>query len=367
MDSNYDLSLIIPTYNRSKYLQRILTYYNKKNVKYEIVIPDSSLEIFKTINRKIIKSFKGLTINHLDYFSSEINYYHKIAQTFDFISKEYSVLCADDDFIIPDALDRSITFLENHPDFTAVGGYYINFLTKLNKNERANFYWKRYLTSFPHIKDQMNLNSSDPKVRLTTHFAFFVPTLYYVHQSDIHKMIFRESLPYTQDLGFAASFGELLQDMLTAIHGKIKTLKVLYGARESIPVKKGDPAKYAGVIQILKDGSFYEHYSTFRNCLARNLSQKGGIDHISAKKIVNEGMNLYLQRYMGYYLYSSKNKQILKSIGQKLYYFFVNLDQHKILSTNAQVNLNHWNWSKPPSKFYREFMNIRETVLANPV
>ncbi|MHA2225654.1 MAG: TIGR00180 family glycosyltransferase [Candidatus Hodarchaeales archaeon] len=367
MNEENNLSLVIPTYNRPKYLQRLLTYYDEQNVNFEIIIPDSSHEEMKEINKRIVSSFSHLKINHLDHFSSETNFYFKLFQTIEQINMKYCVLCADDDFIAPKAIFKSIAFLENNSDFTAVGGYFLAFLSKFTSQGNKKFYWKQYLSSFDRIKPNMSLTSSDPKTRLINHFSFYFPTFYYVHLTSFLKIIFKETLPYTKDLNFAFSFGELSLDMLTVIYGKIKTFDFFYGARESVPTQKGTSTKMLGVIKTIKDGSFDNHYSRFKNCLVKHLGQEASIDAQTSKEVVDEGMNLYIQKYITSYPYSSRIKQMIRSIRRAIYYFRINMTQYQMLSFKKQIDLRHWNYHEPPSDYYEDFMKIRNIVLKDNI
>ena len=55
-------TIIIPTYNRPKYLERILSYYNGFKENYNIIVADSSLNENKEINKKM---FYFTLKNHL--------------------------------------------------------------------------------------------------------------------------------------------------------------------------------------------------------------------------------------------------------------------------------------------------------------
>ncbi|PWI48900.1 hypothetical protein CEE45_03985 [Candidatus Heimdallarchaeota archaeon B3_Heim] len=362
LSSANNLSLVIPTYNRPSHLQRLLTYFDKQNVNYEILVPDSSSDEIKASNEKIISTFSKLRINHLDQFSSETNFYHKIAQTVDFLDMKYTVLCADDDYITPKALDQSIAFLEKNSDYTAVGGYYLSFLTKVNRSNKKKFYWKEYLSSINQIKAYASLTSSDPKSRLISHLSFYIPTLYYVHETNFLRMIQKESLPYIKELNFAASFGELLLDMLTIIYGKIKTLDIFYGARESVPTTKVLYSKYAGVIKPIKDGTYNYYYGKFKNCLVKHLSQEGGISDQESNNVIDQGMNFYLKRSIGN-ISSSRIKQLFRSFRRSVYFFQINLTQYRMISLRKQIDLRKWNLNDPPSKYLGEFKQIRNSVL----
>ena len=51
-DTNYGCTIIIPTYNRSDYLRRILSYYNE-------YVADSSSDETKKMNKETISSLSN--------------------------------------------------------------------------------------------------------------------------------------------------------------------------------------------------------------------------------------------------------------------------------------------------------------------
>jgi glycosyltransferase domain-containing protein len=329
----------------------------------DILLLDSSHEKFKKANRKVVSSFSDLKLNHLDHFSSETNFYTKIALSKDYLNRKFTVMCADDDFIIPKALDKSIEFLNNNSDHTAVGGYYLLFLTKKDQKGRKNFYWQEYLSSLKNIKNYMSSSKNDLITRLNSHFSFYFPTIYYLHHTDFLKLIFEETLLYSKDYDFAFSFGELLLSMLTVIYGKFKTLNIIYGARECVHTPQ--PALFKSLNDHIKEKSFDFHYTKFKDCLVKHLSQKASIDLQTAGKIIDEGMNLYIQRYIRSRVSSSGFKNNIRSIGRILHYFIINLTQYQKLSFKTQINLKNWENNIPPSEYFEDFMDIQKYVLYN--
>ncbi|MHA1353625.1 MAG: TIGR00180 family glycosyltransferase [Candidatus Heimdallarchaeota archaeon] len=358
MAAQEDFSLLIPTYNREKYLSRILSYYAKHEYKCKIVIADSSFEENKILNQKVIESFAQLNIQYLS-FHPEINPYQKLIDAINSISTKYCVMCADDDFITPKSVTKSIAFLETNPDFTAVGGYYYVFLTSKRGNKKKTFYWRKYLSSSEHKDINLTLASPKPGDRLSLHFANYFPTIYYIHRTDHLQMIYKEVIQNTTDV----RFGELLLSMITLIHGKIQTLDILYGARESIIASSG--ATYSGFSHFKENNTYDEKLQKFRECLVKHLTEKQEISIQDAERIINDGMETYYQNRV-----AIKNKDRVKSIrgfiGKlklKLSFLYINITQYGKFSSKKKQNLKKWNQNDPPKKYLEDFNDIKETVL----
>ena len=59
-------------------------------------------------------------------FESNIFVTSKIFEGASLIQTDYSVLCADDDFIIPSSLNKCINFLKNNKSYSSAHGLYFN-------------------------------------------------------------------------------------------------------------------------------------------------------------------------------------------------------------------------------------------------
>ena len=100
------ITIIIPTYNRPNHLRRLLDYYNKYGKNFKIIVADSSSNENKKLNKKSVLIFSNLNIFYLGSYSSKINAYYKISDALNHVNIKYSVLCADDDFIIPNGINQ---------------------------------------------------------------------------------------------------------------------------------------------------------------------------------------------------------------------------------------------------------------------
>ena len=347
-------TILIPTYNRPKYLKRILGYYNGFEENYNIVIADSSLNNNKEINKKNILLFSNLDIIYLDHYSSKINPLHKFADMVNYVEKKYCVFCADDDFIIPNGINQSVTFLEKNSDFSVAQGRFIGFSIKNSKNKGLKqFHWAPLYTNKSTI-------FSDPKDRMYEHLSNYnLPTIYAVHRTDLLKMIFEDTVEYTND----GKFGELLPSMLDLIYGKMKKLDVIYSARESIIGSGGQAGK--SLEDFIKNGTYEKKYTKFKNCLAKHLIKNSQMNGYEAKELIDKAMSVYLGRP-----YSKNYKGIL--IGKMINLLnALNLPEsidknirtlYKKIFT-PEINDLKNTIESPNSKYFDDFNTIRNHVL----
>ncbi|MHC5060120.1 MAG: TIGR00180 family glycosyltransferase [Planctomycetota bacterium] len=101
-------SLIIITRNRPNRLRRLLDYYSRHSLRYSIVIADCSSEENKLLNRNSVSSFTNLHIRHLYNYPSSTDLFQKMSDVVNYVNTEYSVFCADDDFITPKGISQSV-------------------------------------------------------------------------------------------------------------------------------------------------------------------------------------------------------------------------------------------------------------------
>lgn len=127
-----DHTLIIPTKNRSLWLNFALNCLEKFSYNGKVIIIDGSDENEHFLNKKNFEKFK-LSFN-LKIFREDIN--NKVKYTKINLSKYnvfknevktkfYSIM-SDDDLFFPEFAKYGIKFLENNPDFSAITGIEIN-------------------------------------------------------------------------------------------------------------------------------------------------------------------------------------------------------------------------------------------------
>jgi len=281
-------SIIIPTYNRPQYLKRILSYYDECGAAYNIIVADSSSDEMKKVNEETISLPTNLSIYYINTYPTTIDGLHKIVDALNYVKTKYSVFCADDDFITPNGIDKSLDFLEENPDFAIAHGNTASFYLKDNRQGNQQFYWKHIYCS------SKSIIFPDPGERIASHLRDYHPTFYAVHRTDLLRMIFKETARFASD----GRFGELLPSALTLIDGKLKHLDILYGARESIPGSGGQTSE--GLISFMRSDTYNDKYANFKICLSTHLSKQSHLSIEESGKVVDDAMECYLRKRFGH-------------------------------------------------------------------
>jgi len=280
-DVNSGCNIMIPTYNRPDYLQRILDYYDNFREEFRIIIADSSRDEIKEINEKTVHSVSNLNIKYLNHYPTEKNHWLKYADMLNYATEKYGLICADDDFITPTGINQAVEFLEKNADFTVAHGRSLRFWPRSVRGNRQQFFCK--------LPDRfLSITFAEPDKRLSHHLSHYAPTFYGVHRKDFLKLIFKEGANFFYD----CCFSELLLSVLTLIYGKTKCLEVFYAAREASPDSLGVNRKK--LKDLSKDDLYKSKWDQVIHCLSVHLAGNSKLTLDEAKEVVDDAMSLYL-------------------------------------------------------------------------
>jgi glycosyltransferase domain-containing protein len=354
-------SIIIITHNRPKYLRRILNYYNSCKTIYKLIVSDSSSEENKIMNKEITSLFPKLDILYVGHYLDKIDdFRHQAGDSLNYVKTKYCVFCADDDFITPNGVKQCVDFLEHNPDFTVAHGRYVCFYLKEKKCRKKQFCWRP-----GYSYESITFNKAEN--RLSKHFSdFSVGTLFAVHRSDFFKMVFKETLRFTNDERFA----EFLPPMLALIYGKMKCLDIPYSAKEIILNSAG--IRNENFQDFINDGSYNEKYARFKECLAIHLSKNSQLDIEKSKMLIDDAMIAYLKKYEAndfeHFLINIM-KYILSFLPERAYEKIRSLYIRMRLSFLATFSKPKDNFlnsiEDPSSKYYNDFVKIRDCVMSH--
>ena len=205
-----NLTIIIPTYERNKYLKKNIDHWYGSDAK--IIIIDGS-------KKKLKKSFK---------IKSNINYYYlpdkSLFERLGFASKmiktKFSMLCCDDEFYIKSGLLKCIEELEKNEELSCVMGRALcfrfrdkkKFLTaSLGYNQFKNYYLDEP-NPLNRIKKHLSGISGRPTMYSVIRSKFFIEILNLVSKSEV--------FPCQQTY-------ELQSDICLSFYGKIKFIESL--------------------------------------------------------------------------------------------------------------------------------------------
>jgi len=269
---NYqDFTIIIPEHNRPDHLRRLLDYYLSKKVK--VIVSDSSKYKFKYLNLyedKIIYKYYPA-----------VDLAKKIVNVFEYITTPYVVMCANDDFIIPHAIEKITVFLNENLDYNSGQGYYYDFTP--NKLNTINY-------RYPQLRNGVN-NSPNPKIRYFKLMKAYYQYYYAVYRTDIFKETYKSVLINGKSKIKNLCLLEIYTAIYPCIKGKHYILKDFYALREN------DSFSIAhfvdNYIQLINNEKEQTEINFFKKQLSILLSDIKYIDYLQSYSIIEEGLNLY--------------------------------------------------------------------------
>lgn len=205
-----EITLLIPTHKRHFYLDRIISYY--KEIPLKIIIADSTDIPYK----------KPIQSNYIQYrHFPGINLPQKLAAAINLISTQFVVMCADDDFIIPDGISSCLEFLKKDKKYVSAQGNCITYF-KESMNENSVKFFPMYLS-------QLEYEISSDKVferiqRLFINYRTLFSAIHYTKNLQ---------LAYNDQISIRNLFlNEYLSGIIPISLGNHKELNVFFQVRE---------------------------------------------------------------------------------------------------------------------------------------
>lgn len=209
-----DLSIIIPTMNRSDFIGRLFEYYKSIGFDGFLFIGDSSIGLQKESVKKLVDYYNDkLKIKYM-YFPPKIFFNASVcfSELLQFVSTKYAVFSGDDDFLVPEALDDCIKFLNENVDYASARGKRVVF--KLDHNGAFG-----NIISFAWVH-QTELESNSSVDRWIAYMRHTISTQYFVHRTNTWKEMYKNVNKIK--LNYIGT--ELLPCSVSALSGKSKEL-----------------------------------------------------------------------------------------------------------------------------------------------
>lgn len=282
------LTVVIPTRNRPDFLARLLHYYAQTRCPYPIVVGDSSDPAPLDQTRAVIGRLEGtLRIVHRQYptykgYPSDLGMTETLSDLLQRVETKYVVFVADDDLVIPGAMEEAVGFLELHGDYSAVHGRAA--LCGLSGHVNGNVKWLQ-----PYLLPQ--IVSSTAVERLRDHLRVGGATEFSVKVTDQMRAHWQAR----RALGMINRFGELLVSCLGAIQGKAHRMNRLYMVRQGhLEMDSRSP----GLEELITDPNWSSQYVLFHDHLAQALARQDRIALEEAREVIQQEFFYHVVKIM---------------------------------------------------------------------
>lgn len=261
------LTCLVPTHNRPHFLRRLWRYYQQFPLSCSFLVVDSSHPAAAAENRAEIENVRGsleITYRHID-----TDFANKCCQALQQIGTPYVVFCADDDYLLPSALEHCVEFLDHHTGYSVAQG----IMTIVNRPGKA-----------PYATAGYSLEDDDPITRSRKMFRFGFTTFYGIY----HTATLRENFQITTeslDCQYSHFFPEIMLLQLSVIRGRVKVLPEIYYLHEE------HDSNCAGTPKVSDPNRAAELEQQFRNSLSNQLEQIG-LNRVQAERLIQERCGL---------------------------------------------------------------------------
>ena len=264
------LTCLVPTHNRPHFLRRLFRFYAQFPPGFPFLVVDSSNPAAASENREVIESARGSL--DIDYRHFAMNFTDKCVEGLGQIRSLFTVFCADDDLLFPEAVWRSVEFLGNAPGFASAMGR----TAMLNVNQPP--WWCKVLKGY-------SIEDDRPFDRCRRMAREWFSNFYAVHRTATLLDTFQITVANT-DFQESAHLSEGLLSQLSVLRGRVKVLPQMYSLREQHGANTGTTIRNQGRPEAER------HYLQFRGCLTDQI-ERTGIDRADAERFIDEIYGIY--------------------------------------------------------------------------
>jgi glycosyltransferase domain-containing protein len=315
MDRRKLITLVLILHGRHENLDRQLVYYKESGI--PILVADSSKE-------KHVFS-QPILDNLLYEYTPGITYTQKIEHVLQIVNTPYVVLCADDDFIVPEGIDACIEFLEKNKDYSVAQGLIIRYYKELVNNK------VRFDTLY---ENNISNDSDNVETRLFQLFNPYKSLLYAVHRTDLLKKTFISAGNSIKNL----FLNEYLVSIIPTLFGKTKELDSLYQIREF--ALDSDDKTSINLDVLLFDDKMKLEYESFLELIVNNSKQINTLNGAISKENLKKIIDSYVHQLI---VFKKKKKSIKKLLGQIIFLLpiigKIIIEENRMIESEAKLSL----------------------------
>ena len=329
------LTIVIPTYSRQEYIFRQASFWRSTGV--NLIVVDGSQN---PLPSKLREFLNGL--GFIQYIHSLLDIDERLNIAGRLISTRYSVMCGDDEFLLPSGLLAAINKLDHHPNFSGIIGQSIRFF--LSDGGYKCIYGEGYSTQKYEVMETL------PKDRLL--FAlrkYEAATCYAVMRTAAWKKSWGSVRKWT-----SPDIIELQHAIKFYILGNLSYVDDVYWMRscENAPISTEGHRRNLSGLDWWRSKECQQERNEFVLNLSRDLREFQCMTDAQSQEIINEVLEIYFQ--------SQDNKILENGIVYRLRLKFANYVK-KILPNSLVLDLQSLKNSLIPNGF-SSYGNLSELL-----
>ncbi len=278
-----NISVIIPTLNRSDHVAKMLFYFQYVGFRGTVLLGDSSTgEHLEKTKRSIARLDGAFPVVHNLYPNKKA--FECIRDMVGELKTPYALWMCDDDILIPNTLVKAAAFLDAHPDYSGVGGVALRYALINSGAFGAIASVARYA-----VRSVEEETARDRLSHLLSHYSVIS---YSLHRTDQLKKRF--SIPRQEGMSDVTFATELFPTCMVAVQGKVAMLPDLFVVRQIHAGRYILP----DVFDWFTKRDWQSSYQVFASELAEALVGQDGRTREQAEEGVKRAFWDYLQQRM---------------------------------------------------------------------
>jgi len=278
IEDDKTFSLILPTYEGTPFLRRCLDHL--KSIQYlgHVVLADDSTRQHREFVESCAARYPELRID-LHLYEHGTRFLDKLSRSMDRIRARFVMLCGQDDFVVPGAIERVVRALDADAGLSCARGRVARF--HIRRKEGATGPDR---VAVNYLQHPMHAYREARAVdRVPAHVRAYSSTLYSVHRRPQLIESFRRTEAATRNVIFM----QYLSSCFTVAQGRVECVDTLFLVRQA------HAASWAA--QLMRDSehwpllvaspNFSVYYQEFRNALLELLRGEPGADERLGERI----------------------------------------------------------------------------------
>lgn len=291
-----DYTVLLTLKDRFAFTKRWLKYMSESEFPYKILIADGSIDDSVKMHLDGNKDkFKCLDIEYVRYpYDADYSmYYRKVAEALKKVKTRYVSFADNDDFLMAEGVQKSVEFLDAHPDYVACRGLIssIAVFGRKKDGDALNVFGKIGGICYRYYYSE-TIDSKSATDRVMSHSKRYDPTFYDVQLTEQLRARFE----MLRDLDIENIYlAEYLTSYMTVAEGKVKRFSIPYYFRQtntSSSCNSSESARYDFFERMLLP-SWSHDYCNSAEAVAKIMSEKDGISHDEAIKVFMKAYKIH--------------------------------------------------------------------------
>lgn len=274
------VTIIVPTLNRSHFVNKMLRYLSCTNFGGTLIIADSSNpEHFSNTDSEIRKLGPKYRVDHRPY--PGLTVFECLRETAPIVTTPYVLWAGDDDIPVPGCLENCSDFLSVNPEYSAAGGLSVALAMDYPNLEKALGTWRCPLECF---------EEESAGQRVTALLSSYNVTAYSVSRSE---QFLQRVLPFGDKHFSDIVFGnELFNCCMLLAQGKLKVIDRLLFVRQN----HQERYLFNDSFDWITSPEFGPSYELFRDRLAEQIASNDQIEFEEAQRLVKQAFWPYISQ-----------------------------------------------------------------------